>query len=274
MTKLRYVAKLSEAAKRLLRMVEHITRKLPGTQETQRMMRFDTHAYRVRYGVPIFVTFTPDEAHNTVMLRLSRSRRGDPVVGEGGDPIARKLHGRCTPSMSTTPEDDVELTLDLKKLPAELLTYEERVAALARDSLASVDGFHVIVRLTLKHLFGMQICPTLSGLQQRRQLHTLPRYLRKQQHVRRWDIRPHRSFFHVHRSAEEWRSAACTLSAFHTMPAPAHTARRSVESHRAAPLARTGLLAIQNARVSPRVCRARSRAKEVASTRSRLARVS
>ena len=76
------------------------------------MMRFDTHAYRVRHGVPIFVTFTPDEAHNTVMLRLSRARRGDPVVGEGGDPIARKLHGRFTPAIDTTPEDDVELTLD------------------------------------------------------------------------------------------------------------------------------------------------------------------
>ena len=61
--------------------------------------------------------------------------------------------------MSTTPEDGVELTLDPQQLLAPLLAYEERVATIARDSLASVDGFHVIVRLTLKHLFGVQLCP-------------------------------------------------------------------------------------------------------------------
>ena len=54
MTKLRYVPSLTDAAKRLLRNIEHLTRKLPGTQETRRQMRFDTHANRVRYGVPHF----------------------------------------------------------------------------------------------------------------------------------------------------------------------------------------------------------------------------
>ena len=79
MTKVKHVPGLSEAAKRMLRNIEHTSRKRPGTQETRRTMRFDTYAYRVRYGVPIFVTFTPDEAHNTIMLRLSRTRRNDPV---------------------------------------------------------------------------------------------------------------------------------------------------------------------------------------------------
>ena len=122
-------------------------------------MRFDTHAYRIRYGVPIFVTFTPDEAHNSLMLRLSRTRRNDPVAGDGGDHIAQKLHSRLAPSMGTTPEDSIEVNIDSQLFAGKSISYEDRVAALAHDSMASVDGFHVIVRLTLKHLFGLQICP-------------------------------------------------------------------------------------------------------------------
>ena len=183
MTKLRCVAKLSEAAKRLLRMVEHLTRKLPGTQEARRMMRFETHAYRVCYGVPIFVTFTPDEAHNTVMLRLSRARRGDPVVGEGGDPIARKLHGRFTPAIDTTPEDGVELTLDppATSCPAIILRgkscrtrprlHGER-RRVPRDREADVEA-----------LVRYSNVPALSRLQQCRQLHAMSRPLRKQQYM-------------------------------------------------------------------------------------------
>ena len=70
MTKVRYVSGLSKAAQRLLQNIEHTSRKIPGTQETRRLMRYDTHANRVRYGVPIFVTFSPDDAHNMLMLRL------------------------------------------------------------------------------------------------------------------------------------------------------------------------------------------------------------
>ena len=66
-TKIRYVLGLSPAAKRLLQNLEHVSRKIAGTQEVRRVMRFNIHAYRVRYGVPIFVTFSPDEANNILM---------------------------------------------------------------------------------------------------------------------------------------------------------------------------------------------------------------
>ena len=36
--------------------------------------------------------------------------------------------------------------------------YDERKQFLASDSLASVDGFRVMVQLTLQHLFGMRFC--------------------------------------------------------------------------------------------------------------------
>jgi len=157
MTKVRYVAGLSSAAMRLLQNIEHTSRKLPGTQETRRIMRFDTNASRVRFGVPIFVTFTPDEAHSMIMVRLSRNRRNDPVHYQ--DPVGEKCAGRETPSIETTvAEDDVEMEIPIADLMAFLPSHDERKQILARDPLACVDGFHVIVQVTYEYLFGMRIC--------------------------------------------------------------------------------------------------------------------
>ena len=79
MTKVRYVPGLSPSAHALLKNIEHTSRKLSGTQETRRLMRWQTQAYRIRYGNSIFVTFSPDESHNLLMIRFSRTRRSDPV---------------------------------------------------------------------------------------------------------------------------------------------------------------------------------------------------
>ena len=73
LTKLKYVASLSSVARTILNNAEVTTRKIAGTQETRRQMRFETNALRVKYGVPIFVTFSPDEKHNLLMIRLTRS---------------------------------------------------------------------------------------------------------------------------------------------------------------------------------------------------------
>jgi hypothetical protein len=101
LTKLKYVPTISPVAKRILNNAEATTRKMSGTQETRRQMRFDTNALRVRYGVPIFVTFSPDEKHNLLMIRLSRTRKKDPVLLHDaaaalfGDLKARQR--RCVP---------------------------------------------------------------------------------------------------------------------------------------------------------------------------------
>ena len=52
MTKVRYVSGLSESAQVLLNNIEHASRKLPGTQETRRLMRFQSQALRIKYGTP------------------------------------------------------------------------------------------------------------------------------------------------------------------------------------------------------------------------------
>ena len=79
--KVEYVPHISDAARMLLKNIGYTSRKLPGTIETRRMMRFITQAYRIKYGTAIFITFSPDEKHNLLMVRLSRTRQNDPVWG-------------------------------------------------------------------------------------------------------------------------------------------------------------------------------------------------
>ena len=122
LTKLKYVPGLSAVAHRILHNAEATTRKMAGTQETRRQMRFETNALRVKYGVPIFVTFSPDDKHNLMMIRLSRTRRKDPVLIR--DAAAALFGARTTPRLGQSSyqmvgEDDVFLAIkpdDLKDL--------------------------------------------------------------------------------------------------------------------------------------------------------------
>ena len=162
LTKLKYVPRLSPVARRILNNAEATTRKMSGTQETRRQMRFDTNAFRVKYGVPIFVTFSPDEKHNLLMMRLSRTRRKDPVslwdaaAALFGSLKAPKLG---QPSYKTEDSEDVFLALSPESLQNQIPDYDTRRALIAKDSLASVDGFRVMVLLAYEHLFGMRVCP-------------------------------------------------------------------------------------------------------------------
>ena len=61
MTKVCYVPGLSLAAQILLNNISYTTRNLFGTQETKIMMILATQVYRIRYGIHIFATFSPDE---------------------------------------------------------------------------------------------------------------------------------------------------------------------------------------------------------------------
>ena len=160
MTRIKYSPEIARnpAAKRLLQNIEHTSRRLPGTQETRRIMRFDTNAHRVRYGVPIFVTFSPDEAHNLLMVRLSRTRASDTVFAEGHDASGLKFCGRDDPRL-TNDVSSVRFRVTRKEIIDSLPTYDERRKILARDSLASVDGFRTLVLAAYEYLFGMRVCP-------------------------------------------------------------------------------------------------------------------
>ncbi|CAK0893135.1 unnamed protein product [Prorocentrum cordatum] len=159
MTKVRHVPTLGKAAHKLLTHIEHTSRRLSGTQEARRVMRFETNALRVRYGVPIFVTFSPDEGHNLLMVRLSRTRRQDPVHKAADDEAQSRLAGgrgwpRVAPDM-----DGLQMDLPMAAGEAEVPPWNERRRILARDPMASVDGFRILVDAALRHLFGVRICP-------------------------------------------------------------------------------------------------------------------
>ena len=71
-TKVKYAINLKEAGKRLLQNLEHTSRQLKGTMEVRKIMRYETNAGRVRRGVPIFVTFSPDEKHNVFFIIVNK----------------------------------------------------------------------------------------------------------------------------------------------------------------------------------------------------------
>ena len=161
LTKLKFVPGMSAVAKRIMQNAEATTQKMSGTQETRRQMRFDMTAMRVKYGLTIFVTFSPDEKNDLLLLRMSRTRRKDPVLLE--DIVAQKYCTRDMPklgrrSYKLAKDDEVFLALSNDDLLEYLPSYDGRRALIAKDSLASVDGFKLRVLLAYEHLFGMRVC--------------------------------------------------------------------------------------------------------------------
>ena len=157
-TKLRHIKDLSEASKRLLQNLEHTGRQLKGTMEVRKMMRFQTHAGRIRRGVPIFITFSPDEKHNMLMLRLYRARENDPIHKLDGRNL--RYGRRLEPCLD---HDYVEMGCRIDALADTLPTYDERRAILSRSPLASVDGFWVTVFLVCEYVLGLRVCPECPG---------------------------------------------------------------------------------------------------------------
>ena len=56
-----------------------VARKIDGTIEVRTLMRHDARAARIAHGVPLFFAMSPDERRNLAMVRMSRSRKKDPV---------------------------------------------------------------------------------------------------------------------------------------------------------------------------------------------------
>ena len=142
---------LPPAAKKIAENSAAKCRNIPGTHEVRNIMRQETHAYRVCYGTPIFLTFSPSERDSTIMLRLARTREADPALTHDD---ARDFQTRDKPDL------DVDFAeLDPELLAQALPSYEQRRAMLARDPLACADGFWALVQLALRHLFGVRWCP-------------------------------------------------------------------------------------------------------------------
>ena len=150
-SKVMYADGLPPAAKKIAENTTAKCRNIPGTHEVRNVMRHETHAYRVCYGTPIFLTFSPSERDSTIMLRLARAREDDPAMTHDDN---RDFQTRDKPDL------DVDfMKLDPEILAQALPSYEQRRAMLARDPLACAEGFWALVQLALRHLFGVRWCP-------------------------------------------------------------------------------------------------------------------
>ena len=83
-------------------------------QSLRKTMRHQTHANRVCYGTPIFLTFSPSERDTALMVRLARARQCDPsIIADGSGPFQQ----RSNPN----------LDLDFMRLSPEALAEDLRV---------------------------------------------------------------------------------------------------------------------------------------------------
>ena len=101
----------------------------------------------------MFVTFSPDEKHNVLMLRLHRSRENDPIHNLDTD--NKQFGARMRPPMGV---DLAEIAVTMTDVLHMLPDYDNRRAIVARDGLASVDGFRIAVLMTCQCLFGIRMC--------------------------------------------------------------------------------------------------------------------
>ena len=56
-------------ARDILQSVQNVSTRIEGPHEVRRLMRHEIQAFRVFYGAPLIVTFSPNERHNTLMFR-------------------------------------------------------------------------------------------------------------------------------------------------------------------------------------------------------------
>jgi hypothetical protein len=136
LTMVKYSTALADAGRRLLQNLEHSSRQLKGTMEVRKMTRFETHAGRIRRGVPIFVTWSPDEKRNVLMIRMHRARANDAI--HTLDRKMRRFGQRLQPSMG---QDYVTMAIPAEDMGKWLPNYEYRHASwLATDSQVSMDS--------------------------------------------------------------------------------------------------------------------------------------
>lgn len=166
----------NKTAQKMLSSLQATFQRIAGTQEIRTMMRHEITAFRVFYGVPIMVTFAPNEKQSTLMIRLSRTRRSDPFMEcMEVKKWKRDWGARDQPELVERTHDELneEETVDIPIEPLlDLLPDSDtRRRIVARDPLACVYGFHALCRIALATLFGVRsVRDPLSSLINARRL--------------------------------------------------------------------------------------------------------
>ena len=120
MTKVGRVQNMSSTAMKLLRSISQTAQHLPGTQEARRHMRHDIEAMRVRFGLPLFVTFSrPTKRINCCMFACVE-REPATRVGFGSRPKQRKLAGAAGHIRATTYDCPSRTLLSPRARPSQI----------------------------------------------------------------------------------------------------------------------------------------------------------
>ena len=146
-SKAMYSTQLSPLGRRLLYSVSAITKDIPGTHEVRRRARSITNSVRTQYGLPTFITLSPDECHNAIMLRLVRVRRNDPAVQHNPEVMLPWVE-RLQPPLVGWDE----------KEPSQLPSYEVRRRLLTNSAISAADGFKIHFLALVKYIFGCRVC--------------------------------------------------------------------------------------------------------------------
>ena len=72
--------------------------------------------------------------------------------------MGQRLACREFPSLEADYTDDVYFDIPVEDLAEFIPSHDDRRVALARDPLASVDGFRILVLAAFKFLFGINVC--------------------------------------------------------------------------------------------------------------------
>ena len=126
--KLPYAEGLAPFEKRLARQIVFRAGHMPGNMAVRRTMRHRAGGAQVVYGYVLFITWSPNEQHSAIVLRLMRNRTADVMLQgkEETDEYLRKCSSMHCPKIASEGyEDDVSIELPL---------YHHRRKLVARDS--------------------------------------------------------------------------------------------------------------------------------------------
>ena len=150
MSKLAFVPGLGPAARKLLP-PHACTHSAPHASCPARKTRVELCASkflatRVRYDF-----LARRGASTAVYVRIARTRETDPAH-------YTPLWKDCAAGSREWPSLDACVPAHVEIPRRGLPTWDQQGAVLARDPLACVHGFRILVQLTLQHLFGLNLC--------------------------------------------------------------------------------------------------------------------
>ena len=144
---------LTPTQKALLMNYRFLSSRIPGTRQIRRQINHLVFSARVFYGLPVFLTVTPSERHNGLMIRLTRYRRNDPAI-QVGSPEFLPWIGHDKPSLQSPEPNSAKDATEV-----DLPEFDLRRMMTSRDPLCSVNAFRVSIGVVIAGLYGLRMCP-------------------------------------------------------------------------------------------------------------------